>query len=93
MLSQLLKYVFRANKRVKRLVSLLRAKELPGFSFCTFVNVIHYITVSVEVVVIVVKLSFYQIALLLEGRIYLVVQFVRVINFVRLTRVVVPRAL
>ena len=59
MLSQPLKHVFRANKRVKRLVSLLRAKELPGSSFSVFVNVIHYIMIRVKVVVVVVKLVFY----------------------------------
>ena len=73
MLSQPLKYVFRADKRVKRLASLSRAKELPGFSFYMFVNIIHYITVSVKVVTIIVKLSFYQITLLLKGRICLII--------------------
>ena len=67
MLSQPLKHVFRANKRVKRLVSPLRAKEFPGSSFSVFVNVIHYITIRVKVVVVVVKLAFYQIASLLKG--------------------------
>ena len=59
MLSQPLKHVFRANKRVKHLVSLLRAKELPGSSFGVFVNIIHYIVVRVKVVVVVVKFAFY----------------------------------
>ena len=59
MLSQPLKHVFRANKRVKRLVSPLRAKELPGSSFSVFVNVIHYIIIRVKVVMVIVKLAFY----------------------------------
>ena len=81
-LSQPLKHVFRANKRVKRLVSPLRAKELPGSSFGVFVNVIHYITVRVKVVVVVVKLAFHQVTPLLKGGICSVIQFVRVINLV-----------
>ena len=59
MLSQPLKHVFRANKRVKRLVSLLRAKEFPSSSFSVFINVIHYIIVRVKVVIVIVKLAFY----------------------------------
>ena len=59
MLSQPLKHVFRANKRVKHFVSLLRAKELSSSSFSVFVNVIHYIIIRVKVVVVMVKLAFY----------------------------------
>ena len=59
MLSQPLKHVFRANKGVKHLVSLLRAKEFPGSSFSVFVNIIHYIIIRVKVVIVVVKLAFY----------------------------------
>ena len=58
MLSKLLKYIFRANKRVKRLISLLKAKELPSPTFSVFINIIHYIIISVKVVIVVVELSF-----------------------------------
>ena len=48
-------------------MSLLRAKELPSFTFGVFIDIIHYIIVSFKIVIVVVELSFYKITLLLKG--------------------------
>ena len=48
---------------------LLRAKEFPGSTFSMFIDIIHYIMISIKVVIIIVEFSFYKITLLLEDRV------------------------
>ena len=72
-LSQLFKHIIRAVEGVERLTSPSRAEEFPSPTFCAFVDVIHYITISIKVFAVTVKLSFHKIIPLLEGRIHPVV--------------------
>ena len=72
-LSQLFKHIIRANKRVKYIIFLLRAKEFPSSIFSIFIDIIYYIIISIKVVIIIVEFFFYEITLLLKGRVYPIV--------------------
>ena len=54
-------------------MSLLRAKEFPGSIFSMFIDIVYYIIISIKVVIIIVEFFFYEITLLLKGRVYLII--------------------